>query len=75
MFIKQLIGEGDAVAVLMYIFIGLSVFLFLGMGYFFVASKRPGVYPPKMIQRQRAAAFALGGIVSLFIGFIFRLFQ
>jgi hypothetical protein len=75
MFIKQLIGDGDAVAALMYIFSGLSVLLFLGMGYFFIASKRPGVYPPKVIQRQRAAALALGGIISLFIGFIFRLFQ
>lgn len=75
MFIKQLMGDGDAVAALMYVFFGLSVFLFLGMGHFFLASKRPGVYPPKVIQRQRSAALALGGIVFLFIGFIFRLFQ
>jgi phosphatidylglycerophosphate synthase len=49
---------------------GISLLLFIGMFHFFLASKRPGVYPPKHILRKRAASLAMGAVVFFLLGLI-----
>lgn len=59
----------------MYVLFGVSIVMFCGMFHYFLASKRPGVYPPRSVLKQRSAVLGLGGILFLLIGFIFRVFQ
>ncbi|MHC0036796.1 hypothetical protein [Pseudoneobacillus sp. C159] len=47
---------------------GISLLLFIGMFHYFIASKRPGVYPPKHIMRKRAATLAFGALVFFILG-------
>ncbi|WP_313799201.1 hypothetical protein [Cytobacillus sp.] len=50
--------------------------LFIAGGvHFFLAIRRPVVYPPKYILRRRAAALAAGGIGFLLIGVIMHSFK
>jgi hypothetical protein len=44
--------------------------LFLGAVYYMLASKKPGVYPPKAILKKRAGALAGAGAVFFLLAFI-----
>jgi hypothetical protein len=56
------------------IFFIISAFLFLGAIKYLLELTRPGVYPPKQILKQRAAALAGGGgiflIIAIFITYL-----
>jgi hypothetical protein len=58
-----------------FIFWGISLVLFSGMIHFFLASKRPGVYPPRNILKKRSVTLALGGTLFLCMGIVLRFFQ
>ncbi|MGD6855439.1 hypothetical protein ACQCVO_10230 [Bacillus infantis] len=44
--------------------------LFLGAVYYMLASKKPGVYPPKSILRKRAVALGGAGAFFFLLAFI-----
>lgn len=52
------------------IFFLLSVFLLFGAVRYLIALRRPGVYPPKQVLKQRAGTLAAAGGISLLIAVI-----
>ncbi|WML32137.1 hypothetical protein RCG24_10005 [Neobacillus sp. OS1-32] len=53
------------------IFYIVSAIFLLGSVNYFIALKRPGVYPPKQLLKSRAAVLAGGGGIFLIIALIF----
>ncbi|MFD2443105.1 hypothetical protein ACFSO7_03820 [Bacillus sp. CGMCC 1.16607] len=60
---------------IIYSFFGLSIVLFLGMAHYFLASQRPGAYPPKYLLRKRSTTLAIGGVLFLSIGLLLLMFK
>ncbi|MCM3567896.1 hypothetical protein [Neobacillus mesonae] len=52
----------------------LCTILFLGSGRYLLALKRPGVYPPKQVLKNRAVVCAGGGGVFLLLALMFSYF-
>jgi hypothetical protein len=57
------------------LFFVLSILSFSASIQFLVATKKPGVYPPKYILKRRSGTMAIGAVVFLFIGFLLNLFH
>lgn len=57
------------------IFFILSAIFLIGAGKFIVDLKRPGVYPPKQVLKERALALAGAGVIFFFIALMFSFFQ
>ncbi|PLR89960.1 hypothetical protein [Bacillus sp. T33-2] len=55
------------------IIFGVSILLFIGSINFFLASRKPGIYPPKKLLKKRAGVFAIGGAVLFLAGLLFSL--
>ncbi|WP_042356544.1 hypothetical protein [Bacillus rubiinfantis] len=53
----------------------LCFFLFAVSGKVLIAVKRPGVYPPKQVLKNRAVVLACGGGICLLIALFFSLFS
>ncbi|MFE8696281.1 hypothetical protein ACFYKT_07925 [Cytobacillus sp. FJAT-53684] len=53
----------------------IGTLLIAGGVHFYLAIKKPGVYPPKYILKRRAAAFAAGGIGFMLLGVIMHSFK
>lgn len=71
MFRKERRGVGIFTSVVFLI----SVACFAGAVHHLLASKKPGMYPPKALLRKRAGALAGGGAIFLLIGMIFSSFR
>ncbi len=54
-------------------FFALSGVLFLGMIHYFLATHKPGMYPPKKVLRKRAGVLASSGAFCLILGVLFWL--
>lgn len=74
MVIKQAFRWGGILTGITYFLFGVSILLFFGMIHFFLASRRPGVYPPRNILRKRSATLAVGGTLFLMLGTLFYSF-
>jgi len=46
----------------------ISFILFFGTFHYLLATKRPGVYPPKPLLKKRAFVLGIGGIFFFIIG-------
>lgn len=57
------------------IFFILSALFFIGAAKFLADLKRPGVYPPKQVVKERALALAGAGLIFFFIALILSIFQ
>ncbi len=57
------------------LFFSFSALLFLGTGHFLLAVKRPGVYPPKQVLKNKAGMMAGGGGICLLIALMFSYFS
>ncbi|MBP2241079.1 hypothetical protein J2Z40_001641 [Cytobacillus eiseniae] len=53
----------------------IGILLLAGGVHFYLAIKKPRVYPPKHILRKRATALGAGGICLLLLGIIIHSFQ
>lgn len=51
----------------------LAMILFLGAIYHLLALKKPGFYPPKRVLKKRGVILLLGGLISMFVGFLLNL--
>jgi hypothetical protein len=56
-------------------FFVVSACLLIGMIYYFIATKKPGVYPPKHVLKKRAGALGASGIAVLFLGILLLSFR
>jgi hypothetical protein len=72
--IKQPIRWGGVLTGFTYFLFGVSILLFLGTIHYFLASRRPGVYPPRNILRKRSSTLAIGGTLFLMLGTLFYSF-
>lgn len=57
----------------MILFFILSMISFVISIHFFIATKKPGVYPPKYLLKKRTGTMAVAGVTFLIIGVIIRL--
>ncbi|AIE59253.1 hypothetical protein [Bacillus methanolicus] len=56
-------------------FFVLSAVLLIGTVLNLIATKKPGIYPPKYILKKRAGILAAGGIAVLFLGILLLSFR
>lgn len=51
----------------------LGVILLIGMLYYIASYRKPGIYPPKKILKQRAVTLGVAGIIFIIIGILINL--
>lgn len=59
---------------LTYVFFTISIILFLGMAYHLIVANRPGIFPTRIMLRQRAGILAVGASVFLLLALFASLF-
>ncbi|MDE3838129.1 hypothetical protein C0966_01855 [Bacillus methanolicus] len=60
---------------IIFCFFVLSAVLLYGTIHYLIATKKPGVYPPKHVLKKRAGTLAAGGIAVLILGILLLSFR
>lgn len=62
-------------ALLINVFITISIMFCLGMLYNLICAHRPGIFPTKIILRKRAGAMAIGAVMFILLAMFFSIFK